>query len=252
VQEFTRPITREVEVGGERVAVTFSADGVSLRTVGSRKPPRELGWSAVLCRLMPSGAEPKPEEVAAALKALKAGAPTPAKETPMPSADVPALLARLETWLKAHRPRYAKGLRPGADAAKFEMLRSRLGVAVPPELQAVLAWHDGQSLEFVGAFEQSYFLMDADRVAAARQEMMADEDSGWESGWLPFLDDGRDNFLFLDTSRPGNPVRAYWQGNLEQPVVAPSLAAWLHDFVTTVERGQYVEDPERGDFLRTS
>lgn len=259
MQEFTRPITREVEIGGERIAVTFSEQGIALRTVGSRKPPRELSWSAVLCRLMPAGGEPKPEEVAAALKALKAGPPpvSPAKETPMPtaapSADVPALLARLEAWLKAHRPRYAKGLLPGADAATLDTLRTTLGVAVPPELQALLAWHNGQSLDFVGAFEQSFFLIDAERVAAARLEMMADSESGWQSAWLPFLDDSRDNFLFLDTSRPGNPVRAYWQGNLEQPaVVAPSLAAWLQDFVATVERGGYVEDPERGDFLRTT
>jgi hypothetical protein len=92
--------------------------------------------------------------------------------------------------------------------------------------------------------------MDADRITAVRKEMMADEESGWQSAWLPFLDDGRDNFLFLDTSRPGNPVRAYWQGNLEQPVVAASLGVWLQDFVTTAERDGYVEDLERGDFLR--
>jgi cell wall assembly regulator SMI1 len=156
----------------------------------------------------------------------------------------------LEAWLRPP-PAHEKGFGQSC-AAKLDTLRSRLGVAVPPELQALLAWHDGQSLEFVGAFEQSFFLMDAERVAAARQEMMADKEIGWQSAWLPFLDDSRDNFLFLDTSRPGNPVRAYWQGNLEQPVVAPSLAAWLQDFVTTVERGGYVEDPERGDFLRTA
>src|SRR5262249_50092522 len=154
-----------------------------------------------------------------------------------------------ETWLKAHRPRYAHGLKPGADAAKLESLRCRLGGSGPPELMALFAWHDGQSPDFVGAFEQSFFLMDADRVAEARQGMLDDTESGWQAAWVPFLEDGRDNFLFLDPSQPGNPVRAYWQGNLEQPTVAPSLAAWLQDFVTTVENGGYVEDPERGDFL---
>lgn len=248
MQEFTRPITREVQIGGKRLAVTLSEDGIALRTVGSRKPPRELNWAAVVCRLMQAGGEAKPEEVAAAVQALETGTTT--KETPMPTRDIPALLTRLETWLKAHRRRYARSLLPGADAEKLETLRSQLGAAVPAELEALLTWHDGQSLDFAGAFEQSYFLMDAERIAEARQEMLADAASGWRPEWLPFLDDGRDNFLFLDTSRPGRPVRAYWQGNLEQPVVAPSLAAWLEDFVTTVERGGYVEDPERGDFLR--
>src|SRR5262245_20750168 len=120
VQDFTRPITREVQVGGERLAISLSSKGISVRIVGSRKPPRELSWSAVFCRLMQAGGEPKPEEVTAALKALKAAAPPAAtKETAVPTAppaDVPALLARLEAWLKAHRPRYARGLLPGADA----------------------------------------------------------------------------------------------------------------------------------------
>lgn len=169
---------------------------------------------------------------------------------PSPSADVPTLLARLESWWKKHRRRYARGLLAGAKPAQLKSLRADVGVALPSELQALLTWHNGQSLDFVGAFEQSFFLMSAERIAEARREMLADEESGWQKQWLPFLEDGRDNFLFLDLSRPGVPVRAYWQGNLDQPTVAASLTAWLDDFVTAVERGDYIEDPERGDYLR--
>jgi hypothetical protein len=67
---------------------------------------------------------------------------------------------------------------------------------------------------------------------------------------VPFLSDGAGNYLSLDTSQPGAPVREYWAGSPEQPVVAPSLAAWLEDFVNAVERGEYEQDPERGSFLR--
>jgi cell wall assembly regulator SMI1 len=261
VQEFTRPITREIQLADERLALTFSDKGISVRIVGTRKPPRELSWASLFCRLMPAGAEPKPEEIAAALKALKAGTPPPAAtaaktpeatvSTTAPS-DASTLLARLGKWFTEHRPRYAKGLRPGADPAKLEALRARLGMELPPELRALLTWHDGQGTDFTGSFEQSWALMSADRIGAGRQEMLTDAASGWQPAWVPFLEDGRDNFLFLDTSRPGNPVRSYWQGNHEQAVAAPSLTAWLQDFVTTVEHGGYVEDPERGDFLRRS
>jgi len=36
VQKFTRPITREVEIGSERLAFTFGEQGIAVRPVGSR------------------------------------------------------------------------------------------------------------------------------------------------------------------------------------------------------------------------
>jgi hypothetical protein len=39
-------------------------------------------------------------------------------------------------------------------------------------------------------------------------------------------------------------------GRSNQQLLAPSLLAWLNDFVVAAERGNYVEDPERGDFFR--
>ena len=35
MQKFTRAITREIEVGGERLALTFTEQGMSVRPVGS-------------------------------------------------------------------------------------------------------------------------------------------------------------------------------------------------------------------------
>jgi hypothetical protein len=45
-------------------------------------------------------------------------------------------------------------------------------------------------------------------------------------------------------------VRVYREQDPERPILAPSLAAWLEQFVTAVEHGEYVEDPERGLFMR--
>ena len=53
-----------------------------------------------------------------------------------------------------------------------------------------------------------------------------------------------------DAAAPVCPVRAFWLGNKEHAVISPSLAAWLRDFVINVENGAYVEEPERGTFLR--
>ena len=46
-------------------------------------------------------------------------------------------------------------------------------------------------------------------------------------------------------------MRVFIAGEKESPVMAASLADWLKDFVAAVERGDYVEDPERGDFLKS-
>ena len=77
MQKFTRSLTREIEVGGERVAVTLDADGVVLRPVGSRRPPHTVTWAGVLCAATaPAG--PATDQVAQAVAALKKGGEKPA------------------------------------------------------------------------------------------------------------------------------------------------------------------------------
>jgi cell wall assembly regulator SMI1 len=264
VQKFTRPITREIELGGERLALTLDNDGISVRVVGTRnKPARRLSWAAVLGLLgrpKTAAAEPTAEEMAAAIKALKTG--PAAEKAPATTAQggtttgegdpVKALLGRLEQWLKEHRPRYAAALSPGATAAELDALQTALGVPLPDSLRTLLAWHNGQAGDFVGCFEASWRLLGKDRIAALRRELLANAENGWERPWIPFLEDDRDNCVFLDTGQPEAPVRAYWQVTKQRPVLAPSLAAWLKDFVEAVIRGEYTQDPERGDFLRSS
>ena len=49
MQKFTRALTREIEVGGERLAVTLSEQGLSVRPVGSRRPPHTMSWATWVC-----------------------------------------------------------------------------------------------------------------------------------------------------------------------------------------------------------
>ena len=72
MQKFTRPITREIEFGGERLALTFSEQGIAVRPVGSRKPPKEIIWAAVLTHMTgPSAGPPSPEQLSAAVEQLR-------------------------------------------------------------------------------------------------------------------------------------------------------------------------------------
>src|SRR5690348_16395442 len=96
MQKFTRALTREIEVGGERLAVTLSEEGISVRPVGARRPPHELSWAACVCAATghpAAGAEPSSDEIAAAVKALKAGGagkPAARAESPVPATQAEA------------------------------------------------------------------------------------------------------------------------------------------------------------------
>jgi hypothetical protein len=104
MQKFTRALTREIEVGGERLAVTLDADGLTVRPVGSRRPPHTLSWAACACAVAGQFASEDPppaHELAEAVKLLKAGAPKeegakPAEGAPAhPAAPVPPADANL-------------------------------------------------------------------------------------------------------------------------------------------------------------
>jgi cell wall assembly regulator SMI1 len=272
VQKFTRPITREIEIAGERLAVTLSEGGVSVRPVGTRRPPKEITWGALLCHLTGQGLgtaeEPGPEHLSQAVGALKSApsaprtakpaAPQAERHTPPPAAlvgeqqprtaDYTALLARLERWLADHRPRYLHALLPGASAAELDGLQSEIGRPLPAGLRTLLAWHNGQKEDFTGRFEQNWILLGTHGIAGAKKELA---EGGSHSDWIPFCDDDAGDFLCVDAGDPAEAVREYWLGRPEQPPVAPSLAAWLEEFVAALEHGAYHEDPERGTFLRT-
>jgi cell wall assembly regulator SMI1 len=170
----------------------------------------------------------------------------PRRKSPPPAADssVADTLARLQRWLSKHRRRYFAGLRSGADAAALDQ-------SLPPDLRALLAWHDGQSGDFVGHFEQDWDLMSAAEIGDAKKELDADPPTGWKPSFIPFLADDMGDYLCVDSSQPEAPVFALWRGKKPESA-APSLAAWLRDFVAAVERGDFTEDPERGTFLRRS
>jgi cell wall assembly regulator SMI1 len=269
VQKFTRPLTREIELASGRLALTLSEQGIAVRPVGSRRPPWEMSWAAFLCYLTghapKDGRQPTPEETAAAVEQLRKGgeakpAPAAEKTTTAPARakeQVPdpgaPLLARLDRWLGEHRPHFQEGLYPGASPADLDAFQTRLGMSLPRELRSLLAWHSGQSTEFRGHFEGNFDLMSIHEILAAKQELDAGDrtQTGWQTGWIPFLQDDQGDYVCVDTVQAGAPVREFCQGRADHPVVAPSLPAWLEKFATAIEQGRYHEDAERGTFSQS-
>ena len=144
-------------------------------------------------------------------------------------------LKRIDAWLAKHRPRFHAGLNPGA--ADTEL------TGLPEELRVLLAWHNGQSGDFVGCFEEHWFLLSAAEIKAA--------DFG-VTGRCPFLNDDSGNFLCLNTTKTPATVWAYYSDDTTAGVVARSLTSWMATFADELEAGHYVEDPERGTLMRKS
>ena len=287
MQKFTRPLTREIELAGERLALTFNEQGIVLRPVGSRRPPWEMSWGALVWHITGMGApeprQPSQEEINSALQKVKSGAPAkPAGTQPPPAAsaqpapsverhipapratmttaqvqsrtdvdELPGLLRRLDRWLATERPGYHRALLPGATEESLAVLENALGMPLPLELRALMSWHNGQTPDFVGHLERDFDLMSIPQIIAAKRELDGSAgQEGWQRSWISFLKDDNDNYVVLDASRPEASVREFWQGNPDHSEVAPSLRAWLEDFVLALERGEYTEDTERGTMLR--
>jgi cell wall assembly regulator SMI1 len=297
MQKFTRALTREIEVAGERLAVTLDEQGLTIRPVGARRPPHTMSWTACVCACVGQGDAPSDEQVQHALKSLRAGAPKTASQpesagenTPVtppgagtavpagtpadsgraehaptrsqPSASVPTpppggdaslrdLLARIDQWLKTHRPRFLHALQQGATPAECDALSTAVGAPIPDELRNWLSWHNGQNAAVPGALVENWHLMSTQQIADAKKDLDAENHAGWQHAWIPFLDDDNGNYLCLDPTRPGVAVRECWRGRAEHDVAAPSLAAWVQDFLRGLEGGAYTEDPERGTFIRS-
>ena len=282
MQQFTRSLTREIQVGGERLALTLSKEGLSVRPVGGRRPPHTMSWEAWLCACVSGmGQEPSAEQIQQALQTVRGGAAKPkekaseSEQSAAPSAPAPVatdhatptaspsqpassghnmneLLSRLDHWLSAHRKRFQHALLPGASSADCDALAQALGKPVPEDLRTLLTWHNGQSADVPGAFEGSWNLMSTQQIAEEKKELDAESHEGWNKAWVPFLDDDNGNFLCLDPESPGCPVLECWRGRSDHPKIAPSLSAWLGDFIAGLERGAYAEDPERGTLVRNA
>ncbi|MFM7150706.1 MAG: SMI1/KNR4 family protein, partial [Gemmataceae bacterium] len=234
----------------------------------SRRPPETLNWGAILCAtvgLKTEHCEPTADELRQALELLKGATKAPAKKAEKEKASEPTLftdapaptglagvLRRLDVWLAKNRPGFHQALLPGASPAELDALRTVLGGNLSEDLSTLLSWHNGQGDDFSGCFYESFNLMNTAQIAASWQDRHARGDKDWNSAWIPFLDDYQDDLLVVDPTTNKCGVREVWRGRTDHPIIADSLASWLEGFVKDVEAQRFVEDPERGEFMRVS
>lgn len=162
----------------------------------------------------------------------------------------------LKTWLSRHETDVR--LRRGAKASALGAFTKKFPWA-PKDLIASLKLHDGDDES--GCFG-GWSLLDAASITDEYEEHRGIEMDGdppddapelartwWHERWLPFASSGGGDFLVVDAS-PDGKGRVFVDLN-DPPfrrVLAPSLGAWLIDYVHALESGRIEYDGDWNGF----
>lgn len=153
-----------------------------------------------------------------------------------------ASVARLDAWLAAHRPKFLRRLNKGASDKQLERLGKHLGPLsskLPPLLEELLRWRNGQNLEREDALYRSWALLSVNDLIEERLSLLENASrKGKAKHWVPFAL-SPDGILMIDlegtlTGKKGEIVEWTWESDAQRPVHA-NLEAWLSTLVATFE-----------------
>src|SRR5262249_22807777 len=114
---------------------------------------------------------------------------------------------------------------------------------------------NGQREGCAGALVERWRLMGTKRISDAIGEIRNERTgafakSGWRRSYIPFLDDDFGDYLCLDTECRPAPVCEFRLGERTPSRMSCSLTTWLEEMVAALQKGEFVEDLERGTMLR--
>jgi hypothetical protein len=135
-----------------------------------------------------------------------------------------ALLEELDGILKERHPQTFHSLGAPATADALTALEAALGAPLPPEIRALIGWHDGQSMHDP-LWGKTWRLVSATEAATFLRE----RPHGWESSWVPVLSDGCGNYAGFPTQGEGLGKLLDW-GHEEPEAPAAFKVATLHEW----------------------
>lgn len=164
--------------------------------------------------------------------------------------DMPALIDRADRWLRANRPGFYAGLKPGVSDAELDAYERRFGLTLPPELRLVWKWKNGSPDDPLVGDESSDALLhnhrfisldDSAETEAELDGMIgADFESPewWKREWIPFTTSWGGDHYAVEISDGKSRVIDFRHDEETRNILAPSFAEWFEQFVATMERGE--------------
>jgi cell wall assembly regulator SMI1 len=158
------------------------------------------------------------------------------------------LIRRADAWLQGNRPDYHGILRPGVGDAALDAYAARFGLELPMEFRQLYRWRDGQDLDVSKPLVHNHMFMPLEESASSKALLDGmigfdfDNPNWWRRGWAPFsVSYNGDHYCVdLDAEAGGAAGRviSFWHDEARRRVMAPSLASWLDQLVTTMEEGR--------------
>jgi cell wall assembly regulator SMI1 len=186
----------------------------------------------------------------------------PARAKPGTAGTIADSWRRLETWFGAHAADLLKELEPGVSQKELAAAEKKLGYALPPDLKASLAIHDGDdeagviggwSLLAVRAIVSEATMMrgllEKGTFSKARSDPHPRISSAWWSvGWIPLASSGSGDLFCLDQDpgpkgKPGQ-IILFRHDDGQRLLIAESLRDWLAAIARDLEAGVYEYLPE--------
>ncbi|HVI43467.1 MAG TPA: SMI1/KNR4 family protein [Chitinophaga sp.] len=171
---------------------------------------------------------------------------------------------RWENWMQHHAPPLLNILNPGVNTDTITSLERLTGTALPADFKNFYAIHNGQQRKRTGLIDADQLLpveeiievwhrwqdlLDAGTFMHNDEPFASEPDTGirnnwWNPKWIPITSDGFDNHLCIDMDpapegRTGQ-VIAFWHDDGHREVIAPSFRKWVDNYVSGLEKGEYV------------
>ncbi len=162
-----------------------------------------------------------------------------------------ALIERLDSWLKVHRPGFYEKLQPGLSDRELAEFETRLGFELPETFKDLYSWKNGQSPDCMAGFQFNYSLMRLADIESTREILRENKSSHkepdwWDEKWIPILDNGGGDNLCVDmagSSPEGTPgqIITFWHDWEVRSIQYPKLETLLSLFVESLEKNMWIE-----------
>ena len=149
-----------------------------------------------------------------------------------PSAQLQILLDKIDAALPSE---VRATLREPASGASLDALAGAFKSRLPPEVQVLLEWHDGQEWNAPLSKKNNRRMMSAAEIAEQIMffaDPLSDFLGPWEPSWLPILTNDAGDFVVYQTqgSQPGS-LSLYWHDDERRGTAHPSLQSWAQELL---------------------
>ena len=184
---------------------------------------------------------------------------------------------KIEQWLNANCPEIIPTLNKGAVKKDFDKLEITIGLSLPSGFREFYAVHNGQSRTSRWFLDGGLLLSIDDiimewsqwkkmlpgidenclkqfGVPAKSLPASGIKDDWWNAGWVPFTSNDFGDFYCLDLN-PANEgktgqVISMWHDDPQRELISPSFGEWIDSYISDMESGIYVKDPDEGGVIR--